>query len=248
MLPVLSSLVVGSESRNRGQAFLLSVAYVVPMALTYAVMGVLAALAGANLQAVLQQPVVILVFAGVFVLLAAAMFGLYELQLPAWLRDRLHTVSEKQRGGTLVGAALMGILSAVLVGPCMTAPLAGALQGPTGTADKMPINAAPTKVPPRSLDGHLICGASGPLHDSPFSRCAALYCRKWQPMVWRLDPVCPRFRYGRALSACHDSGSWLFAQARRMDERRQSGIWFYVARPRHLVCATYSAGRCGIGA
>lgn len=127
MLPVLSSLVVGSESRSRGQAFLLSVAYVVPMALTYAVMGVLAALAGANLQAVLQQPVVILVFAGVFVLLAAAMFGLYELQLPAWLRDRLHTVSEKQRGGTLVGAGLMGILSAVLVGPCMTAPLAGAL-------------------------------------------------------------------------------------------------------------------------
>src|SRR5699024_2252923 len=127
MLPVLSSLVVGSESRSRGQAFLLSVAYVVPMALTYAVMGVLAALAGANLQAVLQQPVVILVFAGVFVLLAAAMFGLYELQLPAWLRDRLHTVSEKQRGGTLVGAGFMGILSAVLVGPCMTAPLAGAL-------------------------------------------------------------------------------------------------------------------------
>jgi len=127
MLPVLSSLVVGSESRSRGQAFLLSVAYVVPMALTYAVMGVLAALAGANLQAVLQQPAVILVFAGIFVLLAAAMFGLYELQLPTWLRDRLHTVSENQRGGTLVGAGLMGILSAVLVGPCMTAPLAGAL-------------------------------------------------------------------------------------------------------------------------
>lgn len=127
MLPVLSSLVVGSESRSRGQAFLLSVAYVVPMALTYAVMGVLAALAGANLQAVLQQPAVIIVFAGIFVLLAAAMFGLYELQLPAWLRDRLNTVSEKQRGGTLVGAGLMGILSAILVGPCMTAPLAGAL-------------------------------------------------------------------------------------------------------------------------
>lgn len=127
MLPVLSSLVVGSESRSRRQAFILSVAYVVPMALTYAVMGVLAALAGANLQAVLQQPAVIGVFAVLFVLLAAAMFGLYELQLPAWLRDRLNTISEKQRGGTLVGAGLMGILSAVLVGPCMTAPLAGAL-------------------------------------------------------------------------------------------------------------------------
>lgn len=127
MLPVLSSLVVGSESRSRKQAFILSVAYVVPMALTYAVMGVLAAMAGANLQAVLQQPAVLIVFSILFVVLAAAMFGLYELQLPSWLRDRLNNVSEKQKGGTLVGAGLMGVLSAVLVGPCMTAPLAGAL-------------------------------------------------------------------------------------------------------------------------
>lgn len=127
MLPVLSSLVVGSESRSRRQAFVLSLAYVVPMALTYAVMGVLAAMAGANLQAVLQQPAVLAVFAGLFVLLAAAMFGLYELQLPAWLRDRLNNMSQQQQGGTLWGAGLMGVLSAILVGPCMTAPLAGAL-------------------------------------------------------------------------------------------------------------------------
>lgn len=127
MLPVLSSLVVGSESSSRSQAFTLSLAYVVPMALTYAVMGVIAAMVGANLQAMLQQPAVLYSFAAVFVLLAAAMFGLYELQLPAWLRDRLNAVSQKQRGGTLVGAALMGVLSAILVGPCMTAPLAGAL-------------------------------------------------------------------------------------------------------------------------
>lgn len=127
MLPVLSSLVVGSESRSRRQAFVLSIAYVVPMALAYAVMGVLAALAGANLQAVLQQPAVLGVFAVLFVLLAAAMFGLYELQLPVWLRDRLNNMSQQQQGGTLWGAGLMGVLSAVLVGPCMTAPLAGAL-------------------------------------------------------------------------------------------------------------------------
>lgn len=127
MLPVLSSLVVGSESRGRSAAFILSMAYVVPMAFAYAVMGVVAAMAGANLQAVLQQPAVLAVFAGVFVLLAAAMFGLYELQLPAWLRDCLNNMSQKQQGGTLWGAALMGVLSAILVGPCMTAPLAGAL-------------------------------------------------------------------------------------------------------------------------
>src|SRR5699024_9407207 len=72
-------------------------------------------------------PAVLAVFAGLFVLLAAAMFGLYELQLPAWLRDRLNNMSQQQQGGTLWGAGLMGVLSAILVGPCMTAPLAGAL-------------------------------------------------------------------------------------------------------------------------
>lgn len=126
MVPILTSLIVGSGARGR-RGFVLSVAYVLPMAATYALLGVAAALAGANLQAVMQTPWVLGAFALVFVALALAMFGVYELQLPAGLRDRLNHASNRQHGGSLGGAAIMGVLSALLVGPCMTAPLAGAL-------------------------------------------------------------------------------------------------------------------------
>ncbi len=126
MVPILSSLIAGSgASPKRG--FILSLAFVLPMALTYAGVGAAAALAGANLQAVLQNPWVLGTFGLVFVVLALAMFGFYELQLPAVLRNRLNNASQGQRGGTVTGAATMGVLSALLVGPCMTAPLAGAL-------------------------------------------------------------------------------------------------------------------------
>ena len=90
-------------------------------------MGVLAALLGANLQAVLQQPWLLGTFAAVFVVLALPMFGFFELQLPAALRDRLENAGRQRRGGSLVGAGILGALSGLLVGPCMTAPLAGAL-------------------------------------------------------------------------------------------------------------------------
>ncbi|WP_353249904.1 protein-disulfide reductase DsbD [Salinisphaera sp. T31B1] len=126
MLPILTSLIVGSDARS-GRGFALSLAYVLPMAVVYALLGVAAALAGANLQAWLQTPTVLGVFAAIFIALALAMFGFYELQLPAPLRDRLQSASADQRGGSLGGAALMGGLSALVVGPCMTAPLAGAL-------------------------------------------------------------------------------------------------------------------------
>src|SRR5699024_12435446 len=86
------------------------------MALPDSVMCALAAMAGSNLQALLQQPAVLALFACLFVLLPAAMFGLYGLQLPAWLRDRLNNMSQQQQGGTLWGAGLMGVLSAILVG------------------------------------------------------------------------------------------------------------------------------------
>jgi thiol:disulfide interchange protein DsbD len=126
MVPILSSLIAGSgASPKRG--FMLSLAFVLPMALVYAGVGAAAALAGANLQAVLQNPWVLGSFGLVFVMLALAMFGFYELQLPALLRNRLNHASQGQRGGTVTGAATMGVLSALLVGPCMTAPLAGAL-------------------------------------------------------------------------------------------------------------------------
>lgn len=124
MVPILSSMVVGSGATPR-RGLLLSLAFVLPMAAVYAALGVIAAWAGAGLQAWLQNPWMLLSFSVVFVLLAAAMFGFFELQLPGFLRDRLARSSPK--GGSLAGAASMGALSAVLVGPCMTAPLAGTL-------------------------------------------------------------------------------------------------------------------------
>ncbi len=126
MVPILSSLIAGSGASPR-RGFALSLAFVLPMALTYAGVGAAAALAGANLQALLQNPWVLGTFGLVFVMLALAMFGFYELQLPAVLRNRLNNASQGRRGGTVAGAATMGVLSALLVGPCMTAPLAGAL-------------------------------------------------------------------------------------------------------------------------
>ncbi|MBA1291816.1 protein-disulfide reductase DsbD [Pseudomonas lurida] len=126
MLPILAGLVVGSgASPRRGLA--LAGSYVVCMALVYAGLGVLAALLGANLAALLQTPWILGSFAALFVILALPMFGFFELQLPVALRDRLDNVSRSQRGGSLLGAGMLGALSGLLVGPCMTAPLAGAL-------------------------------------------------------------------------------------------------------------------------
>ncbi|EPL04353.1 protein-disulfide reductase DsbD [Pseudomonas sp. CF161] len=126
MLPILGGLVVGSgASPRRGLA--LASSYVLSMALVYAAMGVIAALLGSNLQAWLQQPWVLGSFAALFVLLALPMFGFFELQLPAFLRDRLEDASRQRQGGSLIGCGILGALSALLVGPCMTAPLAGGL-------------------------------------------------------------------------------------------------------------------------
>ena len=126
MLPIVSGVVVGSQAAPR-RAFALSMAFVLPMAGTYAALGVAAALAGANLQAMLQNRWTLLGLGSVYVALALGMFGFFSLQLPARLRERLDGASRRQRGGTLASAASMGVLSALLVGPCMTAPLAGAL-------------------------------------------------------------------------------------------------------------------------
>jgi thiol:disulfide interchange protein DsbD len=125
MAPIVSGIVVGSQATPR-RAFALSLAFVLAMAAVYALLGLAAAMAGAGLQALLQNPWTILAFAAVFVVLALAMFGLFELQLPAFLRDRLANAGPR-RGGSIAGAAGMGALSALLVGPCMTAPLAGTL-------------------------------------------------------------------------------------------------------------------------
>jgi thiol:disulfide interchange protein DsbD len=97
------------------------------MALTYAIVGVIAALSGENLQVALQNPWVIGAFAGLFVVLSLAMFGFYELQMPAGIQSKLTNLSNSQTGGSMMNAGIMGLLSALIVGPCVTAPLIGAL-------------------------------------------------------------------------------------------------------------------------
>jgi thioredoxin:protein disulfide reductase len=124
MLPIVSTLVVGQHASTR-RAFALSLAFALPMALVYAGLGLLAAWAGAGLQGLLQARWMVLGLAATFVVLALSMFGWFELQLPAFVRDRLARVSPG--AGSVAGAAALGVLSALLVGPCMTAPLAGTL-------------------------------------------------------------------------------------------------------------------------
>lgn len=126
MLPILAGVVVGSGARPR-RGFALASVYVLSMALIYACLGVVAALLGSNLQSTLQQPWLLGSFAGLFVLLSLPMFGFFELQLPGFLRDRLEHAGRQRQGGSLVGAGVLGALSGLMVGPCMTAPLAGAL-------------------------------------------------------------------------------------------------------------------------
>ncbi len=137
MVPILSAIIVGQGPQlSAGRGFVLSLVYVLAMAATYTAAGVFAALAGANLQAVFQHPAVIIVFAALFVLLALAMFGAYRFEMPAAIQSKLAAWSQRQRGGTFIGVAVMGLLSALIVGPCVAAPLAGALIyiGQTGDA------------------------------------------------------------------------------------------------------------------
>lgn len=128
MIPILSGIIVGQgKTITTAKAFSLSLVYVLAMAFTYALAGVLVGLSGENVQAWLQNPWVLSAFAAIFVLLALSMFGFYELQMPTALQTRLTKISNHQQGGTLVGVAIMGLLSALIVGPCVTAPLIGAL-------------------------------------------------------------------------------------------------------------------------
>ncbi|HUK04021.1 MAG TPA: protein-disulfide reductase DsbD [Burkholderiales bacterium] len=128
MIPILSGIIVG-EGRELGKlrALLLSLAYVLGMAITYAVAGVVAAWSGTMLAAALQNAWVLGAFALVFVALALSMFGLYDLQLPGFLHHRLHAAHGRLRGGRIASVAAMGALSAIIVSPCVAAPLAGAL-------------------------------------------------------------------------------------------------------------------------
>lgn len=128
MIPILSGIIVGrGQQVTHGRAFALSLVYVLAMAITYALAGVAAGLAGTLLSSYLQNAWVLGGFAAIFVLLALSMFGLYELQLPVSLQTRLAGAAGRTTGGRVVGVFLMGVLSALIVGPCVAAPLAGAL-------------------------------------------------------------------------------------------------------------------------
>ncbi|MGV8897825.1 MAG: protein-disulfide reductase DsbD [Burkholderiaceae bacterium] len=128
MVPILSSIIMGEGARvHRSRAFILSVAYALGMAIVYTALGVTAGLIGEGLAATLQNPWVLGLFALVMVALALSMFGVYQLQVPAVLQSRLMRVSEHQSAGKLFGVFVMGAISALIVGPCVAAPLAGAL-------------------------------------------------------------------------------------------------------------------------
>ncbi|WP_374591641.1 protein-disulfide reductase DsbD [Aquabacterium sp.] len=132
MLPILSSIIVGQSQHgeaplSRGKSFALSLAYSLGMALIYTALGVAAGLAGEGLAASLQNPWVLGTFGLLLVALSLSMFGAYNLQMPGFIQTRLSEQSSRLRGGTYVGAFLMGGLSALVVGPCVAAPLAGAL-------------------------------------------------------------------------------------------------------------------------
>jgi len=138
MIPILSGIIAGQGAGlTTRKAFVLSLVYVLAMALTYTVVGVLAGLFGANLQAVFQNPWILTAFALVFVGLALSMFGFYELQLPSGLQTKLAELSNRQEGGTLIGVAIMGLLSALIVGPCVAPPLFGALIYISQTGDAL---------------------------------------------------------------------------------------------------------------
>lgn len=135
MIPILSGLIAGDRHRGGMRAFLLSLVYVEATAVTYALAGIAAGLSGVAIQADLQSPWILGAFAGLFVVLALAMFGVFTLQLPAGLQTRLTELSRMQKGGTFIGAAIMGVLSALIVGACSGPALIAALAFISGTGD-----------------------------------------------------------------------------------------------------------------
>ena len=142
MIPILSSIIVQQSNKEGGKmsaskGLFLSIVYVLSMSVAYTIAGVLAGLFGANLQAMLQDPLVITIFAGIFILLAFSMFGYFEIGLPQSWQTKLNKTSENSsKSGGVAGVAVMGFFSALIVGPCVAPPLAGALVyiGQTGDA------------------------------------------------------------------------------------------------------------------
>lgn len=136
MIPILSGIIAGDRHRGSSlRSFLLSLVYVEATAITYALAGIAAGYSGIAVQANLQSPWVLGSFAGLFVLLSLSMFGLFSLQLPAGLQSRLTELSNTQKGGTFIGAAIMGVLSSLIVGACSGPALIAALAFISSTGD-----------------------------------------------------------------------------------------------------------------
>jgi thiol:disulfide interchange protein DsbD len=139
MIPILSSIIVNAGNKTQMSAkkgFWLSLVYVLAMSLAYTIAGVIAGVFGANLQVMLQNPYVLVVFAFIFIALAFSMFGYYKIEPPQWLQSKVYKTTTEQKSHGIVGIAVMGFLSALIVGPCVAPPLAGALVyiGQTGDA------------------------------------------------------------------------------------------------------------------
>ena len=139
MIPILSSIIVKAsqnETMSAKKGFLMSLVYVLAMSFAYSLAGIIAGIFGANLQASLQNPYVLVVFAFIFIALAFSMFGYFEIRLPTALQNKINKTSEGKEQQGMLGIAIMGFLSALIVGPCVAPPLAGALVyiGQTGDA------------------------------------------------------------------------------------------------------------------
>ncbi|MBM3423247.1 MAG: protein-disulfide reductase DsbD [Chlorobi bacterium] len=127
MIPILSSIIVGDGCYGRGRSFMLSVAYSLGMALVYTLLGIAAGLAGEGLAGALQQPWVLVLFSILLVVLALSMFDVYQLQIPGFMQSGIAKTCGRLKGGQIAGVFFMGALSALIVGPCVAAPLAGTL-------------------------------------------------------------------------------------------------------------------------
>ncbi|KJJ11996.1 hypothetical protein HMPREF3150_05348 [Pseudomonas aeruginosa] len=157
MLPILSGVVLRGRPGG-GRGFVLSLAYVLPMALCFALLGALMGMFGAslNLQAQLQSPWVLVPFAAFFALFAVAMFGFFELRLPGFIREPLDRLAGDARGGSILGAATLGVLSSLLVSPCVSAPLAASLLYISASGDAW--GGRPATVRPRPGHGYAAGG------------------------------------------------------------------------------------------
>lgn len=127
MIPILSGIIVGQKKLSTAHSFFLSLSYVLGMAITYSIAGVLFGFIGGSIQIILQKPWIIITFSFLFIAMALSLFGFYNLELPTAWRNKLAQMSEHQKRGTYFGVFMMGVLSTLILSPCVTAPLVGVL-------------------------------------------------------------------------------------------------------------------------